>query len=145
MDVLHIEDNSEEAHLVARVLEKEGITTSYHLLNNGETALEFFFQTHPFPEMWPKLILLDIKLPKVNGLDVLAHLKADDRTKTIPIIILSASAQERDVALAYKLGVNSYLVKPVKYTHFKDLLKSLGKYWLQHNTQNNNQEKAGRR
>ncbi|MCB0168100.1 MAG: response regulator [Anaerolineae bacterium] len=135
MDILHIEDNRAEAHLVARILDKEGITTSYHLINNGEAALAFFFQAHPFPDMWPKLILLDIKLPKINGLDVLTRLKADERTRTIPVIILSASAQERDVALAYKLGVNSYLVKPVKYDQFKDLLKTLGKYWLQHNTQ----------
>ena len=135
IDILHIEDNIDEANLVARVLKKEGITTRYHRLSNGEAALDFFFQTNPFPDMWPKLILLDIKLPRINGLDVLAKLKADDRTKTIPIIILSASAQQRDVAQAYQLGANSYLVKPVKYNHFKELLQTLGQYWLRHNTQ----------
>ncbi|MCB0212668.1 MAG: response regulator [Anaerolineae bacterium] len=135
IDILHIEDNIDEAKLVARVLEKEGITTNYHQLNNGAAALDFFFRTNPFPDMWPKIILLDIKLPKINGLDVLAKLKANDRTKAIPIIILSASAQERDVAEAYRLGANSYLVKPVKYNHFKELLQTLGQYWLRHNTQ----------
>ena len=141
MDILHIEDNPHEAELVSRVLEKEGITTSYHLLQDGEAALEFFFQTNPFPDMWPKLILLDIKLPKVTGLEILEKLKTNEQTKTIPIIILSASAQDSDVALAYKLGVNSYLVKPIKYAQLKEMLLSLGKYWLNFNTQTSGQNK----
>ncbi|MCB0179035.1 MAG: response regulator, partial [Anaerolineae bacterium] len=108
------------------------ITSKYFLLKDGEEALEFFFgqlnDNNPLP--MPKIVLLDIKLPKVTGFEVLQKLKSDHTTKKIPVIIFTSSNERQDLELAYQLGANSYLVKPDKYQKLKELVQYLGKYWL---------------
>ena len=133
IDLLYIDDNPNDAHLLFRTLEKQRITSKYFLLKDGEEALEFFFgrlHDNDNPLTWPKIILLDIKLPKVNGFEVLQRLKSNNTTKKIPVIIFTSSNERQDLELAYQLGANSYLVKPDKYQKLKELVQYLGKYWL---------------
>ncbi|HRV91130.1 MAG TPA: response regulator [Anaerolineae bacterium] len=132
IDLLYIDDNPNDAQLLFRTLEKQRITSKYFLLKDGEEALEFFFgqlnDNNPLP--MPKIVLLDIKLPKVTGFEVLQKLKSDHTTKKIPVIIFTSSNERQDLELAYQLGANSYLVKPDKYQKLKELVQYLGKYWL---------------
>ncbi|MCB9103939.1 MAG: response regulator [Anaerolineales bacterium] len=132
IDLLYIDDNPNDAQLLFRTLEKQQITSKYFLLKDGEEALEFFFgqlnDNNPLP--MPKIVLLDIKLPKVTGFEVLQKLKSDHTTKKIPVIIFTSSNERQDLELAYQLGANSYLVKPDKYQKLKELVQYLGKYWL---------------
>lgn len=132
IDLLYIDDNPHDAQLLFRTLEKQQITSKYFLLKDGEEALEFFFgqpaDNSSLP--WPKVVLLDIKLPKVNGFEVLEKLKSDNTTKKIPVIIFTSSNERQDLEQAYQLGANSYLVKPDKYQKLKELVQYLGKYWL---------------
>lgn len=132
IDLLYIDDNPNDAQLLFRTLEKQQVTSKYFLLKDGEEALEFFFgqlaDNNSLP--WPKVILLDIKLPKVNGFEVLEKLKSDNTTKKIPVIIFTSSNERQDLEQAYQLGANSYLVKPDKYQKLKELVQYLGKYWL---------------
>ena len=132
IDLLYVDDNPNDAQLLFRTLEKQRITSKYFLLKDGEEALEFFFgqlnDNNPLP--MPKIVLLDIKLPKVTGFEVLQKLKSDHTTKKIPVIIFTSSNERQDLELAYQLGANSYLVKPDKYQKLKELVQYLGKYWL---------------
>lgn len=132
IDLLYIDDNPNDAQLLFRTLEKQQITSKYFLLRDGEEALEFFFGqlTDNKTLTWPKIVLLDIKLPKVNGFEVLQKLKSDNTTKKIPVIIFTSSNERQDLEQAYQLGANSYLVKPDKYQKLKELVQYLGKYWL---------------
>jgi len=134
IEILLIEDNPDEAELTIRSLEKNGLAHNLLHVYDGVEALELIFPAGlpddaelPFH---PRVILLDLKLPKVDGLEVLRHLKADRRTRMIPVVILTSSQEDRDVIESYRFGVNSYLVKPVNFGDFSEAVGELGLYWL---------------
>lgn len=134
IEILLVEDNPDDVELTLHALRKEKLANNIHVARDGEEALEFLFCSgvhgdrsfeHP-----PKLILLDLKLPKVDGMDVLKRLKADARTRTIPVVILTSSKEERDLVSGYNLGANSYIQKPVDFDQFREIVKTVGLYWL---------------
>jgi two-component system response regulator len=134
VEILLVEDNPDDVELTLHALRKEKLANSIHVARDGEEALEFLFcngthagRTFDHP---PKLILLDLKLPKVDGMEVLKRLKADARTKTIPVVILTSTKEERDLVQGYNLGANSYIQKPVDFDQFRQTVKSVGLYWL---------------
>jgi two-component system response regulator len=137
VDILLVEDNSQDAELTIRALKKGNFANNLYLVHDGAQALEFIFRKGPYadiPRHIPiKLILLDLKLPKVDGLEVLNMIKSDKRTRTIPVVILSSSRQDADVISAYRRGANSYVVKPVNFEGFLELVKLVGSYWLSAN------------
>lgn len=134
IEILLIEDNQSDAELTIRALQKNGITNQLTHLKDGEEALDYLFArgkyaARSFAEK-PKIILLDLKMPKINGLEVLREIKNDERTKMIPVVLLTSSKENRDIDEGYKLGVNSYIVKPVEFGNFFNVIGSLGLYWL---------------
>ena len=136
VDILLVEDNPQDAELILRTLQKQNITGHVQLAQDGAEALEFLFAPPPpgvSLQRTPKVILLDLKLPKVSGLEVLQRIKADARTKAIPVVILTSSHEDRDIADCYQLGANSYVVKPVAFDAFTNAMAQLGSYWLQLN------------
>jgi DNA-binding response OmpR family regulator len=134
LEILLIEDNPYEAQLVIRSLRKHNLANNLIHIDDGADALDFIFAEKKYSdrriEDHPKLVLLDLKLPKVDGLEVLTRIKSDDRTKRIPVIVLTSSHEEQDVVNSYKLGVNSYIVKPVNFDSFSKAVAELGLYWL---------------
>jgi two-component system response regulator len=134
VEILLVEDNPDDVELALHALRKENLANSIHVARDGEEALEFLFCQGPYAERSfgqpPKLVLLDLKLPKVDGLEVLKRLKADARTRTIPIVILTSSKEERDLIMGYGLGANSYIQKPVDFEKFRETIKTIGLYWL---------------
>jgi two-component system, response regulator len=134
IDILLVEDNKDDLELTLHALRKENLANKIHVARDGEEALEFLFcnGTHVARsfEHPPRLILLDLKLPKVDGMEVLKRLKADPRTRTIPVVILTSSKEERDLVNGYNLGANSYIQKPVDFDQFRDTVKNVGLYWL---------------
>jgi CheY-like chemotaxis protein len=134
VDVLMVEDSPNDAELIARALSKLNIANKIYWLKDGEEALEFIFRTGRYVArngVVPlKVMLLDLKLPKVNGLEVLAKIKADENTRTIPVVIVTSSQEDRDLKEAYKLGANSYIVKPIDAESFIKSLSEAGLYWL---------------
>ena len=134
IDILLIEDNKDDVELTLHALRKENLANKIHVARDGEEALQFMFSdaNHVAPSLDhpPRLILLDLKLPKVDGMEVLKRLKADPRTKTIPVVILTSSKEERDLVNGYNLGANSYIQKPVDFEQFRDTVKNVGLYWL---------------
>jgi CheY-like chemotaxis protein len=134
IEILLIEDNHHEAELTIRSLKKHHLANKLKHIDDGAEALDFIFSRGAFSDKGissnPKLILLDLKLPKVNGLEILQQLKADERTKMIPVVVLTSSQEERDVVESYSLGVNSYIVKPVNFESFGKAIAELGFYWL---------------
>jgi CheY-like chemotaxis protein len=132
-----VEDNPSDAELITRVLRKLDLTEKLILLKDGVEALDFLFGQGRYagrnPGEAPGVILLDLKLPKVNGIEVLRKIKADERTKKIPVVVLTSSSEERDLRDAYELGVNSYVTKPIKYDEFYKVVSDLGLYWLVRN------------
>lgn len=133
VQVLLVEDSPNDAELTARAL--KNIVNNIYVVKDGEEALEFIFctgryATRHIDNNFLKVILLDLKLPKVNGLEVLAKIKTDERTKMIPVVIVTSSQEERDLKEAYKLGVNSYIVKPIEAANFEKAVKEAGGYWL---------------
>jgi two-component system response regulator len=134
MELLLVEDNPNDVELTLHVLQKHKLANHIKVVRDGEEALAFLFGADvgapSRSENIPKLILLDLKLPKVNGHEVLAKIKADPRTKLIPVVVLTSSREERDLFLSYELGVNSYIVKPVDFTQFAEAIRQLGLYWL---------------
>ncbi|MGH9747272.1 MAG: response regulator [Candidatus Acidiferrales bacterium] len=134
VEILLVEDNPADAELTIHALEKSKMINNVRHLQDGAMALDFLFCRGPYSDRRfdtpPRLILLDLKLPKIDGLGVLREIKADTRTKAIPVILLTSSKEERDVAISYKLGVNSYIQKPVNFTEFQDVVRQLGMYWL---------------
>jgi two-component system, response regulator len=133
-DILLVEDNSNDAELAVHALRREKLANNIFIARDGEEALDFLFCRGPFDERSfdrpPKLILLDLKLPKVDGIEVLRQLKADARTKAIPVVILTSSKEERDLFHSYSLGVNSYIQKPVDFDQFRQTVKTAGLYWM---------------
>src|SRR6266849_1630982 len=134
VEILLVEDNPDDVELALHALRKENLANSIHVARDGEEALEFLFCQVPHAqrsfEQPPKLVLLDLKLPKVDGMQVLKQLKSDPRTKTIPVVMMTSSREERDMLNGYNLGVNSYLQKPVDFDQFRKMVKLLGLYWL---------------
>jgi two-component system response regulator len=134
IEILLIEDNPNDVELTLHALKKNNIANQIHVARDGAEALDFIFGTNPDPSPEsihaPKLILLDLKLPKVDGLQVLQRIKADDRTCTIPVVMLTSSREERDIIDSYRLGVNSYITKPVDFEQFTEAVRQLGLYWL---------------
>jgi two-component system response regulator len=134
VDILLVEDSQDDADLARHALRHEKLASSIFTARDGEEALDFLFCRGPFAQrsfdLPPKLILLDLKLPKVDGMQVLKEVKADPRTKFIPVVILTSSKEERDLIAGYDLGVNSYIQKPVDFEQFRETVKRVGLYWL---------------
>jgi two-component system response regulator len=134
VEILLVEDNPYDVELTLTALKENNLTNKVHVLNDGAEALEFIFATGAHAERniknIPKVILLDLKLPKLNGLEVLRRIKSDERTKKIPVVVLTSSQEERDVVGSYNLGVNSYIIKPVDFNKFIDAVAKLSLYWV---------------
>ena len=134
VDILLVEDNPHDAELTIRAIRKRNILNPFHVMEDGAEALDFLFCRGAYQERdclkLPKVILLDLKLPKLNGLEVLKAVKSDERTRTIPVVIVTSSREDPDIKTAYALGANSYVVKPVDFGAFLEAMSSLGLYWL---------------
>ncbi|HEU5145413.1 MAG TPA: response regulator [Chryseosolibacter sp.] len=134
VEILLVEDNASDAELTIRALKKKNLANSLIHLKNGAEALDFLFARGPYaernPDKVPKVILLDLKMPKVDGLEVLAQIRADKRTEKIPVVVLTSSTEDPDIDACYALGVNSYIVKPVEFDNFSRAVADLGLYWL---------------
>lgn len=134
IDILLVEDNPRDAELTIRALKKKNLANRLFHVEDGAEALDFMFARGKYVErqqnILPKVILLDLKLPKIDGLEVLRALRADERTKTIPIVIVTSSTQDPDIKAAYAFGANSYVVKPVDFEAFFEVMTALGFFWL---------------
>lgn len=134
VEILLIEDNQDDLDMTLRALRKANLANHIQIARDGAEALEFIFGTGSFAgrktESLPRLILLDLKLPKIDGMEVLQRVKANVLTATIPVVVLTSSKEQRDVVDSYKLGVNSYIVKPVDFEGFAAAVQELGMYWL---------------
>lgn len=134
IEILLVEDSLEDVELTSRALRNAKLGNRIHIARDGEEALEFIFCEGPHAarkiEDTPRLILLDLKLPKVDGLEVLERIKGDPRTKHVPVVVLTSSKEQVDVVKSYQLGVNSYIVKPVDFESFTNAVQELGMYWL---------------
>jgi len=134
IEILMVEDNLYDEELALHALRNHNLANHIQVVHDGAEALDYVFCTgkyaHRSIEDTPKLILLDLKLPKVDGLEVLKRIKSDPRTKSIPVVMLTSSSQERDIIESYELGVNSYIVKPVDFEQFSQAVQQIGFYWL---------------
>jgi len=134
LDILLVEDNQDDVDLALHALQQGKLANNVVVARDGEEALDFLFCRGVFAqrsfERPPKLVLLDLKLPRVDGMEVLKQVKSDPRTKTIPIVIMTSSKEERDLVAGYNLGANSYIQKPVDFDQFRETVKSIGLYWL---------------
>jgi len=132
--ILLVEDNPDDVMLTLRAFRKNNIANEIIIARDGAEALEYLFGSGAHQERdngaEPEVVLLDLKLPKVDGLEVLRRLRADERTKLLPVVILTSSAEERDIVDSYRLGANSYIRKPVDFTQFTESVQQLGLYWL---------------
>lgn len=134
--ILLVEDNASDEELTLRALKKAGFANPVAVVRDGAEALDYVFAqgTHAGRTTGaPRFVLLDLNLPKLGGLEVLRRIRADERTRTLPVVILTSSREDRDIAGGYSNGVNSYVVKPVDYTQFAEAIRKLGQYWLQLN------------
>jgi two-component system response regulator len=133
IDILLVEDNPNDVELTLHAFKRHNLVNPVHVVRDGAEALEFIFRTGRYADRAPgepKVVLLDLKLPLVDGLEVLRQIKSDSRTRTIPVVVLTSSRQERDMVDSYQLGVNSYIVKPVDFDQFMQSAQHLGMYWL---------------
>ena len=133
-EILLVEDNQDDLELTLHALRRENLANQILVVRDGEEALDFIFCKGKYSQRNfdcpPHLVLLDLKLPKVNGTEVLKQIKTDPRTKTIPVVILTSSKEERDLVHSYNFGANSYIQKPVNFSEFRQTVKQLGLYWL---------------
>jgi two-component system response regulator len=138
-EILLVEDNPDDMELTLRALKKHNLANNVHVARDGVEALDYIYgteiDTKGVINNRPKIVLLDLRLPKVDGLEVLKKMKSDERTKTIPVIILTSSSEERDLVDSYELGVNSYIVKPVDFEKFIQSVSEIGVYWMVMNKQ----------
>jgi len=134
IEILLVEDSTEDADLAIKALKRKNLGNKLIHLKDGVEALDFIYGTGTYEgrgtNFTPKVILLDLKMPKLNGLQVLERIKSDPQTQTIPVVILTSSAEDPDINTAYKLGANSYIVKPVEFDNFSQTVIDLGMYWL---------------
>ena len=134
VEILIVEDTPEDVELALRALRKANLTNKIQIVRDGAEAMEFIFAEGKHSgrkvEDGPKVVLLDLKLPKIDGMEVLRRIKSDPRTKTIPVVVLTSSKEQKDVVESYQLGVNSYIVKPVNFERFAAAVQDLGMYWL---------------
>ncbi len=134
VEILLVEDNPTDAELCIRALKRSNFANKLVWVKDGAEALDFVFATGQYSgrkvENGPRVILLDLRLPKVDGMEVLRRVKSDERTRTIPVVVLTSSKEDRDVAESYQLGVNSYISKPVEFDAFAKTVSELGLYWL---------------
>jgi two-component system, response regulator len=137
IEILLIEDNLNDAEMTIRALKQNNITNKVLHLRDGEEALDFIFGTGQFEgrniNNKPKVILLDLKMPKIDGIEVLERIKSNERTKTIPVVMLTSSKEDPDIKKCYLLGTNSYIVKPVDFESFHIVIAKLGLYWTSNN------------
>ena len=136
-DILLVEDNPDDVELTLHAFKIANLANQVHVARDGVEALDFLFCTGPHAgrgiQNKPRLILLDLKLPRLDGHEVLKRIKSDPRTSAIPVVILTSSAEERDVMRTYEVGANSYIVKPVDFEQFTEAVRDIGKYWLEVN------------
>jgi two-component system response regulator len=133
VEILLVEDSSADAEMTLRTLKKRGIANTVEWVRNGVEALDFLFCQNAYadrPTGHPRMVLLDLKMPLMDGLQVLERMKSDPRTKTIPVVMMTSSREEGDLLASYRLGVNSYVVKPVDFTDFADMVSQVGMYWM---------------
>lgn len=135
VDILLVEDSMNDAELAIRELKKNNLANNLFHVKDGEEAIDFIFATGKYAETRdvaypPKVVLLDIQLPKINGIEVLEKIKSDERTKHVPVVMLTSSKEDPDIKKCYALGANSYIVKPVNFEGFAEAIKNLGFYWL---------------
>ena len=134
IDILLVEDNASDAELTVHALKKHSQVRHIELAGDGAEALDILFRNDAYAtrgaDTYPKVVLLDLKLPKIDGLEVLRRMKSDARTHNIPVVVLTSSREERDLQEAYRLGANSYIVKPVVFAEFSDAVRQIGSYWV---------------
>ena len=134
VEILLAEDNPNDVELTLHTLRKHNLANRIHVVRDGAEALEFLFCTGAYAHRdithGPKVVLLDLKLPLVDGLEVLQRIKGDSRTRIIPVVVLTSSREERDIVESYRLGVNSYITKPVDFEQFTEAVHTLGMYWV---------------
>ena len=134
VDILLVEDSSADAELTLRALRRNRLANRVHWVKDGAEALEFMFRCGRYaardPTITPKLVMLDIQMPRVDGIEVLRRLKADPATRQVPVVVMTSSDEERDVADSYALGVNSYIVKPLQFEAFHETVTKVGLYWV---------------
>ena len=134
VEILLAEDNPNDVELTLHTLRRHNLANRIHVVRDGVEALEFLFCTGAYAHRdiahSPKVVLLDLKLPRVDGLEVLQRIKGDSRTRIIPVVVLTSSREERDIVESYRLGVNSYITKPVDFEQFTEAVHTLGMYWV---------------
>jgi len=134
IQILLVEDNPDDAELAIRALSEAGIANDIHVADDGAKALDFLFCEGAYsdrnPMEPPQVVLLDIKLPKIDGVEVLARIRADPRTRLLPVVLLTSSQEQSDIAKSYERGANAYIVKPIDFKQFSEAIKNIGYFWL---------------
>src|SRR5271157_1611826 len=130
LELLLVEDNPDDVELTLHIFKKYKLANNIKVVRDGAEALDFLLGSAASPPCFPKVVLLDLKLPKLNGIELLEKIRSDPRTKLLPVVVLTSSREDRDLTRCYALGVNSYIVKPVDFNQFSEAVRQLGLYWL---------------